>query len=142
MWIQNLYEKYDTGKMLFIVAFTIIMMTPYNISYCHGNKDLYRFVNKIIHSQKYKNSVIAVPDFMIEYEIAPLIVPNNQNIDLYAVKDYYNYDMYEYITDNPIGEIKKFAENQEKRVYILTHMKVDDLKLIDNYQNIRFYLID
>jgi hypothetical protein len=140
MWIQNSYEKIDKNSTIFILAFTIMMITPYNIEYCNGNKSIYEF-GKIIQKDaaKYQNSILSVPDFGRRFEIAPFIVFNNNQIDLFGTTEFYNFKMNDPEEDNGIEKVKQFAKEQDKTVYILTEKEIEDLELYDKYKDLNIY---
>ena len=140
MWIQKSFEKCDKNSIIFILAFTIMMMTPYNIEYCHGNKSIYEF-GKIIKKDaaKYQNSILSVPDFGMRYELAPFIIFNKNKIDLYGTMDFYNFRMDEAEGKDGIEKIKQFATEQDKPVYILTDREIEDLELYDKYKDLNIY---
>jgi hypothetical protein len=140
MWIQNLYEKCDKNSIIFIIAFTVMMITPYNLNYCHGHKNIYDFGKMLqIDAVKYENSIISVPDFGMRYELAPFIIFNKYPIDLYGTMDFYNFKMDEAEGKDGIEKVKQFAKEQDKPVYILTEEEIEDLELFEKFKDLNIY---
>lgn len=140
MWLQNFENKKDLLSYVYIVAFSILLMMPQDLSSCNGYDSVFEFGKTLkSDSSKYDNSIIAISDFGMEFELAPFIIQNAPNVKLYGVTDFYSYKMDERTCNDDFEEIQKFAKTRQEPVYILTDRTLDGLELFETFKDLNIY---
>ena len=137
--IQNSYKKYDKYVIYFCIFLTIVLYTPFNISYTDGDKD-YRETGKEIQNNKiYKNSNIIVKSDLwgLLYEIPPYVVfDKTKTLINESVKYDYHMTYYPPLSNE---ELKKFTEESDKSVYMITSKEKPYKEIYNRKNKVRIY---
>jgi hypothetical protein len=143
MWIQNYSEKYNKISLIFVIAFIVILYTPYDISAWVGQKNTFEFGKTLKKTPSmYNDKIIVIPDYYIRYEIAPFLLLNNPKTKIFACEHFYNYAFNDAVDCEYKQNVSELVKQTDKDVYLFSNKIINEYKLIKSENNINIYKLN